>query len=171
MAHSVRRLTLAQVMILRFVGSSLLSGSLLTAQSLEPASGSLSPSLSTPPLPTIYLSLKNKKTLKTIKNKYWGAWVSQSDKCPILIQVMISQFVSSSPASRSVLTAQRLQPASVSVSSSLCPSLLTCVLVLSLSILKKQNETKKTSVDNNPEISVIENDRIITNSVYKPKAI
>ena len=36
-AQSVARLTLAQVMISRFVSSSPMSGSALTAQSLEPA--------------------------------------------------------------------------------------------------------------------------------------
>ena len=49
MAQSVKRLTLAQVMISRFVSSSPASGSVLTAQSLEPASDSVSPSVSDPP--------------------------------------------------------------------------------------------------------------------------
>ena len=40
----------AQVMISRFVGSSPTSGSVPTARSLEPASDSVSPSLSAPPL-------------------------------------------------------------------------------------------------------------------------
>ena len=48
MAESVGRLTLAKVMISQYVGSSLVSGSVLTAQSLEPASDSVSPSLSAP---------------------------------------------------------------------------------------------------------------------------
>ena len=56
-ALSVKRPTLAQVMISRFVGSSPASGSVLTAQSLEPASDSVSPSLSAPPLLTLCLSL------------------------------------------------------------------------------------------------------------------
>ena len=47
--HSVKSLTLAQVMILRSVRSSPASGSVLTAQSLDPASDSVSPSLSDPP--------------------------------------------------------------------------------------------------------------------------
>ena len=47
-AQSVERLTSAQVMISWFVGSSPASGSVLTAQSLEPASDSVSPSLSLP---------------------------------------------------------------------------------------------------------------------------
>ena len=58
MAQSVRHPTLAPVMISRFVGSSLVSSSVPTARSLEPASESVSPSLSaSPPLP---LSLSQK---------------------------------------------------------------------------------------------------------------
>ena len=50
-ASSVERLTLTQVMISWLVGLSPASGSVLTAQSLEPASDSVSPSLSaSPPL-------------------------------------------------------------------------------------------------------------------------
>ena len=48
-AQLIKRLTLAQVMILRFMGSSPTSGSALTAQNLEPASDSVSPSLSALP--------------------------------------------------------------------------------------------------------------------------
>ena len=58
----VKRLTLAQVMISKFVGLSPASGSVLTAQSMEPASDSVSPSLSAP-LPLVLspnLPLKNK---------------------------------------------------------------------------------------------------------------
>ena len=44
-AQSVERPTSAQVMISRLVSSSPASGSVLTAQSLEPASDSVSPSL------------------------------------------------------------------------------------------------------------------------------
>ena len=57
-AQSVERLTSAQVMISQFVGSSLGSGSVLTAWSLEPASDSVSPSLSAPP--AVSLSKINK---------------------------------------------------------------------------------------------------------------
>ena len=64
MAQSVKRQTLAQVMISQFVGSSPMSGSTLTAQSLEPASDSVSPPLSAPPLLALSLSLENKQTLK-----------------------------------------------------------------------------------------------------------
>ena len=48
--------------------------------------------------------------------------MAQSVERPTLVQVMILQFVSSSPASGSVLTAQSLELASDSVSPSLCPS-------------------------------------------------
>ena len=56
-AQSVKRPTSAQVMISRSVGSSPASGSVLTAQSLEPISDSVSPSLSTPRLFMLCLSL------------------------------------------------------------------------------------------------------------------
>ena len=48
-----------------------------------------------------------------------GAWVAQSVKRPTSAQVMISQSLSSRPASGSVLTAQSLEPVSDSVSPSL----------------------------------------------------
>ncbi|KAF0881312.1 BEND2 protein, partial [Crocuta crocuta] len=55
-AQSVKRPTSAQIMISRFVGLSPASGSVLTAQSLEPVSDSVSPSLSAcPPLMLWYL--------------------------------------------------------------------------------------------------------------------
>ena len=66
MAQLVKCPTSAQVMISWFMGSSPISGSVLTAQSLEPASDSVSVSL---PLPhscllvlvlSLFLSLKNK---------------------------------------------------------------------------------------------------------------
>ena len=64
-AQPVKRLTLAQVMISQSTGSSPTSGSVLTAQSLQPVSDSVSPSLcpSPPPLMlalSLSLSLKNK---------------------------------------------------------------------------------------------------------------
>ena len=52
-------------------------------------------------------------------NFLWCAWVAQSVKHPTSAQVTISQFVSLSPTSGSVLTAQSLEPASDSVSLSL----------------------------------------------------
>ena len=60
MAQSVEHPASAQVMISQSMGSSLVSGSVLTAQSLEPALDSVSPSPSAPALLTLCLSLKNK---------------------------------------------------------------------------------------------------------------
>ena len=69
MARSVKHLTLAQVMILLGVGSSPTLGPVLTAQSLEPASDSVPPSLSAPP-PAGALSLsKINKNFKKIEIK------------------------------------------------------------------------------------------------------
>ena len=63
--------------------------------------------------------------------RFRGSWVAQSVKPPSSAQVVISLFVSSSPASGSVLTAQSLEPASDSVSRSLsAPPLLTLCLYL-----------------------------------------
>ena len=59
-AQSVKRLTLAQVMVSRLVSSSPVSGSVLTVWSLEPASDSVSPSLSAPPPFMLCLSLSQK---------------------------------------------------------------------------------------------------------------
>ena len=59
-AWSVKRPTSAQVMISRSVSSSPASGSVLTAQSLEPVSDSVSPSLLDPPLFMLCLSLSQK---------------------------------------------------------------------------------------------------------------
>ena len=56
-AQSVKRRTSAQVMISWFVGSSPASGSVRTAQGLEPASDSVSPLLSAPSWFTLCLSL------------------------------------------------------------------------------------------------------------------
>ena len=51
-----------------------------------------------------------------IKRKsFWDAWVAQSVECLTSAQVMISQLVSSSPTSGSVLTARSPEPASDSV--------------------------------------------------------
>ena len=120
MAQWVERLTSAQVMISWFAGWSPTSGSVLTARSLEPASDSVSPSLSAPPLLMLCLSKINKR---------WGAWVAQSVECLTSAQVVISQLVSSSPTSGSVLTAGSLEPTSDSVSPSLsAPPLLTLSL-------------------------------------------
>ena len=70
--------------------------------------------------------------------KFGGTWVAQSVKHPTLAQVMLSRSVSSSPTSGSVLTAQSPEPASDSVSPSLCPSP-TRTLSLSLTLSKQIN--------------------------------
>ena len=59
-AQSVKGLTSAQVMISPFMSSSPMSGSVRTAQSLELASDSVSPSLSAHPLLMLCLSLSQK---------------------------------------------------------------------------------------------------------------
>ena len=59
-AQSVEQLTSAGVMTSQSVSLSPALGSVLTAQSLEPASDSVSSPLSAPPLFTLSLSLKNK---------------------------------------------------------------------------------------------------------------
>ena len=66
MAQSVGRPTLAQLKISRFGSSSPASGSVPTAQSLEPASDSVSPSLSAPPPLMPCLSEINKNEKKSI---------------------------------------------------------------------------------------------------------
>ena len=69
MVQSVERPTSAQLMISQSVSSSPMSGSVLTAQSLEPASDSVSPSLSAPPLLMLCLSLSQKLIKKKKKKK------------------------------------------------------------------------------------------------------
>ena len=70
MAQSVEHPASAQVMISRSVSSSPASGSVLTAQGLEPASDSVSPSLSASPprVVSLSLSLSLSKINKTLKN-------------------------------------------------------------------------------------------------------
>ena len=80
MAQSVKRLSLAQIMILQFMGSQVMIlqfmgshptlGSVLTAQNLELAWDSVSPSLPVPPLTRTPLSLsKINKKIKAEKGK------------------------------------------------------------------------------------------------------
>ena len=59
-AQSVKHLISAQVMMSQFMSWKPASGSGLTAQSLEPASNSVSSSFSAPPPLTLCLSFKNK---------------------------------------------------------------------------------------------------------------
>ena len=68
MAQSVKHPTLAQVMISQLVSSSPVSGSVLTAQGLEPALDSVSPSVPAPPPLALSVSLKINKLQKIIIN-------------------------------------------------------------------------------------------------------
>ena len=72
-------------------------------------------------------------TQSNIKKYSCDSWVAQSVKCPTWTKVIISWFVSSSPAWDYALTAQSLEPALDSVSPLLsAPPLLTLYLALSL---------------------------------------
>ena len=80
-------------------------------------------------------NMKNASISFQIKNESRGACVAQSVKRLASAQVMISWFVSSSPASGSMMTAQRLEPALDSVSPFLsAPLPCSCAL----SVLKKE---------------------------------
>ena len=68
-AQSVKRPNSARVMIPWFVGSSPASGSVLTAQSLEPALDSVCVSLSAP-LPLVFSLSLCQKRIKTFKKKF-----------------------------------------------------------------------------------------------------
>ena len=81
--------------------------------------------------------MRNKTDVAPLKiHMARGTWVAQLVKHPTWAQVMISWFMSSSPISGSVLTAQSLEPASDSVSPPLSapPMLMLC---LSLSVNNK----------------------------------
>ena len=67
MAQSVKRPTSAQVLISQFVSSSLVSGSVLTAQSLEPTSHSVSPCFSLSKINKILKNYFNVFVLKKVK--------------------------------------------------------------------------------------------------------
>ena len=75
---------------------------------------------------------QNSSHVANLDRKVRGAWVAQAVKHPTVAQVMISRFMSLSPALGSVLTAQSLDPALNSVSPSLsAPPPLTLCLSLS----------------------------------------
>ena len=67
-----------------------------------------------------------------LRERVMGTWVAQSVKSLTSAQVMISQPMSSSPTSGSVLTAQSLEPALDSVSPSLSAPPFACALSLSV---------------------------------------
>ena len=106
MAQSVGRPTLAQVTISRFVSLSSASGSVLTAQGLEPAMDSVSPSLYAPlPSRTPSLSL-SKINIKNFLKVGAPGWLSRLRiRFLVSAQVMISQLCGFKP---SVLAAQSL---------------------------------------------------------------
>ena len=83
-----------------------------------------------------------RKSLSLIVAPYWGSWVAQSVELLTLAQVTILRFVSWSPASGSVLTAQSLEPASDSLCLSL-PLPHSCARSLSLSPSVSKLNTKK----------------------------
>ena len=130
MAQSVKRPTSAQVMISQLMGLSPMSGSVLTTQSLEPASECVSLACA------LSLSKINKHFLKD----FGGDWVAQSVGCPTSAQVVIWWFMGSSPVSGSVLTTQSLKSASDSVSPSLSAPPL---LILCLCLKNKLKHLKK----------------------------
>ena len=88
---------------------------------------------------------KFNSTFSAIKDILWSAWVAQSVKRLTLAQVTISQFMGSSPASGSVLTARSLEPVPDSVSPflSVPPPLMLC---LSLSLKNKCLKKKKKKI-------------------------
>ena len=96
MAQSVKRPTSARVTISQFLSSSPVSGSVLTARSLEAASNSVSPSLSAPPPLRLWLSPSkiNKNIKENLKQQGWFLghlgcllWVDRrhcSKSCPLI---------------------------------------------------------------------------------------
>ena len=71
MGESVKHLISAQVMISLFLSSSPVLGSVLIAQSLEPALDSVSPSLPAPPLLMLGLSLSLALSKINIKKNFF----------------------------------------------------------------------------------------------------
>ena len=92
--------------------------------------------------PSAHLNKKGRLLLK--RTHLRGTWVAQSVKCPTSAQVTISRFMSLSPVSGSVLTAQTLEPASDSVFLSLSapPLLILCLSLSVKNILKKKQQKK-----------------------------
>ena len=88
------------------------------------------------PCPLSWLLSWSTAALRTRADEARGAWVAQSVKPLTQAQVLIPRFVSSKPQLGSVGTAQSLEPAPDSGSSSVSdPPLLT--LCLSLSLINK----------------------------------
>ena len=93
---------------------------------------------------TVMERKRRRRRLRSTRD--WGAWVAQSAQRPTSAQVTISQLVSSSPASGSVLTAQNLEPALDSVSPSVSlPLPHSCYVSLCVSKISKHRKKKKKS--------------------------
>ena len=107
-AQWVKRLTSAQVVILLFRSSRPMVGSVLTVQSLESASDSVSVSLCPSPAYARSLSKINKNTKKSKQNKNRGVRVAQSVKRGTLDfssgHDLMARFMGSSTALGSALT-------------------------------------------------------------------
>ena len=88
-------------------------GSILTAQSLDPASDSVCVCV------CVCVCVYAPTCLSKINLKNLGEWLGGSVECPTLAQVMVLQFTDSSPTSGSERTAQSLEPTLDSVSPSL----------------------------------------------------
>ena len=101
MAQSIECLTWAQVMISRLMNPSPVSGSVLTAQSLEPALDPVSPFLYLPLSHSLCLSLKNKFKKKLKIKKTCKQQQQKTAK---------SDMVYSYGRTRSRLTTQTLEP-------------------------------------------------------------
>ena len=89
--------------------------------------------------PSFILALVNRSAMSTVPSEIWynwGTWVAQSVKCWISAQVMISQFMSSSPTSGSVLTVWSLPGILLLPLSLPLPHSCSCCLSLSLKINK-----------------------------------
>ena len=71
---------------------------------------------------SVFQALPESSALTFKTPGFGGTWVAKLVECLISAQVIISQFMSSSPVSGCVLTARSLAPASESVCLSLCPS-------------------------------------------------
>ena len=83
MAQSVKHLSSAQITISQFMGLSPAMGSVLTAQSLEPALDSVSPSLSAPPLLMIARSLSlSPKQINFFLKSHISPYISKANIGP-----------------------------------------------------------------------------------------
>ena len=111
----------------------------------------------------LYLFTEKPQDVKN--NKYGGAWMAQSVKRLTSAQVMISQSVSLSPTSGSVLTAQSLEPAADSVSPSLSFPSLACALSLSQKYINIKKIKYKDVSRNTVIVQLSLEEKLIINSI------